>query len=270
MKLASHTTQRSTFFGSTCRVSFSPSGLRTSLPPRRQSCNAGTVVAVVGFDTFLPALNLSPELAVLTSAGLATSSVIINFYSGTHIERQRGEMALELERDKAFQQQLSELQSVIARYRGPLLESAIDLEQRLWHLVTDQCFDRWDSTDIRLKEEIRYLLFTLAQFLGFVEVVRRESPRERPFLQVGNPQGSETLSTLLEGVRFAMCASPTTLENWFMEGPDRPHPGARRRRSREQVIQRMRESEECPGPCFTLIPPCCACPAVSSGPSVPT
>ena len=197
-------------------------GLGRPLTHRRRTTGPGGIMAVVGFDTFVPALNLSPELAVLTSAGLATSSVIINFYSGAHIERQRGEMALELERDKVFQQQLQELQSVIARDRGPLLESAIDLEQRLWHLVTDQCFDRWDSSELRLREEIRYLLFTMAQFLGFVEVVRRESPRERPFLQVGNPSGSETLSTLLEGVRFIMCASPTTLESWFMEGPERP------------------------------------------------
>ncbi len=37
-------------------------------------------------------------------------------------------------------------------------------------------------------EEIRYIMFTLAQFLGFVEVVRREGPRERPFLQSGSSQ----------------------------------------------------------------------------------
>ena len=43
--------------------------------------------------------------------------------------------AVQLERDKRSQQQLSEVRGVIARYRGPLLESAIDLEQRMWHLV---------------------------------------------------------------------------------------------------------------------------------------
>lgn len=46
---------------------------------------------------------------------------------------------LQLERDRSFQAQLREVQSVIARYRGPLLESAIDLEQRIFHLITDQC-----------------------------------------------------------------------------------------------------------------------------------
>ena len=50
------------------------------------------------------------------------------------------------------------------------------------------------------------------QFLGFVEVVRREGPRERHFLQAGSPQGSDTLSTLLEGMRFVLCASPDHLE----------------------------------------------------------
>jgi hypothetical protein len=50
------------------------------------------------------------------------------------------------------------------------------------------------------------------QLLGFVEVVRREGPRERHFLQAGSPQGSDTLSTLLEGMRFVLCASPEHLE----------------------------------------------------------
>jgi len=42
---------------------------------------------------------------------------------------------VQLERGKLSLQQLAEIRGVTARYRGPLLESAIDLEQRLWHLV---------------------------------------------------------------------------------------------------------------------------------------
>lgn len=202
---------------------------------------ATLTVAEMTIDTFLPALGVKPELAVLMSAVLATSSVLINYMSGVQLEQKRAELALELERDKLFQQQLRELQGVIARYRGPLLESAIDLEQRLWHLVTDQCFDQRATDDVH--EEVRYLLFTIAQFLGFLEVVRREGPRERPFLQAGNPQGSDTLSTLLEGVRFALCASPTYLESWYLEGPNRTHPGARKRRSRDEVIAMHMEME---------------------------
>ena len=200
-------------------------------------------IADLAFDTFLPALGVRPEAAVLASALLATGSVFVNLFGGMQLEQKRAELAIELERDKTFQTQLRELQGVIARYRGPLLESGIDLEQRLWHLVTDQCFDQRAAGDVH--EEVRYLLFTLAQFLGFVEVVRREGPRERPFLQAGNPQGSDTLSTLVEGVRFLLCASPAYLEEWYLEGPEaRTHPGARRRMSQEEVITRHRAAED--------------------------
>ena len=56
-----------------------------------------------------------------------------------------------------------------------------------------------------------YTLFNLAQFLGYIEVVRREGPREDAFLQAGNPQGSDTLATLVEGLRFVMSAASGNL-----------------------------------------------------------
>ncbi len=34
------------------------------------------------------------------------------------------------------------------------------------------------------EEEVLFTLFNMAQFLGFVEIVRREGPREDAFLQV--------------------------------------------------------------------------------------
>lgn len=54
-------------------------------------------------------------------------------------------------------------------------------------------------------------MFNLAQFLGYIEVVRREGPREDAFLQAGNPQGSDTLATLVEGLRFVMSAASGNL-----------------------------------------------------------
>ena len=56
-----------------------------------------------------------------------------------------------------------------------------------------------------------YTLFNLSQFLGFLEVVRREGPREDAFLQAGNPQGSDTLATLVEGLRFVMSSASGNL-----------------------------------------------------------
>ena len=42
---------------------------------------------------------------------------------------------LQVERQKSFASAQHELQSLTARYRGPLLEACVDLENRLWHLA---------------------------------------------------------------------------------------------------------------------------------------
>lgn len=71
-----------------------------------------------------------------------------------------------------------------------------------------------------------YTLFNLAQFLGYVEVVRREGPREDAFLQAGNPQGSDTLATLVEGLRFVMSAASGNLvvSDFFLYSFDNQQP----------------------------------------------
>ena len=42
---------------------------------------------------------------------------------------------LQLEQERLFQEQQRELRGMLARYRGPLLEATIDLEQRVYHLL---------------------------------------------------------------------------------------------------------------------------------------
>jgi hypothetical protein len=142
----------------------------------------------------------SPKLdfALLSTLVLATSSVVGTYASGLSVEKKKAELAMELERERRRDSQLRELQSVIARYRGPLLESAVDLEQRLWHAIVDRSFEQGDEKHIEL--EIQYMVFCVAQFLGFVEVVRREGPREVSFLAADNPQGSDTLFIMIEAI----------------------------------------------------------------------
>ncbi len=208
--------------------------------------NTAASTGGVGFwETFLPAFSgIKPsEAALITSALLASTSVVMNFYSGISLENKKAELAIELERERQREKQLRELQGVIARYRGPLLESAIDLEQRLWHVISDRCFDAGDEKHVEY--EIKYFAFCMAQFLGFVEVVRREGPREISFLQQGNPQGSDTLFIMVEAIRFVLCASPFYLESWYNQGPRRNHPGARKRRTREEVILQNKKRASC-------------------------
>ncbi|KAF6261278.1 hypothetical protein COO60DRAFT_1502215 [Scenedesmus sp. NREL 46B-D3] len=189
-----------------------------------------------GLESFvgLSAL-LKPEVAAVFSAVLAVGSVGLNYYGNLMTESKRVELQKEFDREKQAEAVLQELASIIARYRGPLLESSVDLEQRLWHLAT-MTGEWYKAEDVLCGEEIAYTLFTLAQFLGFLEVVRREGPRERSFLAAGNPQGSDTLATLVEGFRFVLCASPATLQGWLGESDElRDHPGARQRRPYQPV-----------------------------------
>lgn len=74
------------------------------------------------------------------------------------------------------------------------------------------------------EEEVLFTLFNLAQFLGYVEVVRREGPREDAFLQAGNPQGSDTLATLVEGLRFVMSAASGNLVVSYFSAKHSGHP----------------------------------------------
>jgi hypothetical protein len=72
-------------------------------------------------------------------------------------ERKRAELQREVERERLAREVTAELQSLLARYRGPLLEASTDLEQRLWHLAT--MTGEWYSAPAQLAlEEITYTL----------------------------------------------------------------------------------------------------------------
>ena len=69
------------------------------------------------------------DATLIASAALACFSVGLNLYGSLLTERKRAELQRELERERTVAAAQMELQSLLARYRGPLLESAIDLEQ---------------------------------------------------------------------------------------------------------------------------------------------
>uniref|UniRef100_A0A383VER7 Uncharacterized protein n=1 Tax=Tetradesmus obliquus TaxID=3088 RepID=A0A383VER7_TETOB len=208
----------------------------SSRPGAPKPKRGSRLIMYTGLESFLGlSALLKPEVAAVFSAVLAVGSVGLNYYGNLMTESKRVELQKELDREKQAEAVLQELASIIARYRGPLLESSVDLEQRLWHLAT-MTGEWYKAEDVLCGEEIAYTLFTLAQFLGFLEVVRREGPRERSFLAAGNPQGSDTLATLVEGFRFVLCASPATLQGWLDEpGELRDHPGARQRKPYQPV-----------------------------------
>lgn len=208
---------------------------------RHQSCfsqtrahrTRGDVRVRAGFLQYLKDPTISP---ILTSTLIAAGTVSFNLVAGLVTEKKRADLTLEVEQQRNFAKAQQELQSLTARYRGPLLEAVVDLENRLWHLAN--ATSEWQNFEGNVAdEEVMYTLFNLAQFLGYVEVVRREGPREDAFLQAGNPQGSDTLATLVEGLRFVMSAASGNLVDWGDVCEPRDHPGSRVRRTGEDLIE---------------------------------
>ena len=69
-----------------------------------------------------------------------------------------------------------------------------------------------------------YLLFTVGQFLGFLEVLRREGPRERAFLQVKGRAGRAGSRSVCErpcwvaGSSVCRLAAPPPALSSFLDG----------------------------------------------------
>ncbi|DBA74793.1 hypothetical protein WJX79_006711 [Trebouxia sp. C0005] len=223
-----------TCFTSSLRVH---SSVRIRLPcefPRRIATRTRHKYRVqAGFIQYLKDPTISP---ILTSTLIAAGTVSFNLVAGLVTEKKRADLQLEVEQQRNFAKAQQELQSLTARYRGPLLEAVVDLENRMWHLAN--ATSEWQTSEgIVSEQEVMYTLFNLAQFLGYVEVVRREGPREDAFLQAGNPQGSDTLATLVEGLRFVMSAASGNLVDWGDVSEPRDHPGSRTRRTGEDLIE---------------------------------
>ena len=56
---------------------------------------------------------------------------------------------VQVEQQRNFAKAQQELQSLTARYRGPLLEAVVDLENRLWHLAN--ATSEWQNSEGKLR-----------------------------------------------------------------------------------------------------------------------
>ncbi|EFJ49130.1 hypothetical protein VOLCADRAFT_89961 [Volvox carteri f. nagariensis] len=124
----------------------------------RVVCRAGVLEGFSGVSNLM-----APEFATVFSAIIAITSVSINLYGGLLTEKRRAELAREVERERQVMAAQDEERSVVARYRGPLLEATVDLEARLYHIAT--LTGEWRRGDVVCEEEVVYTLFTLAQAL---------------------------------------------------------------------------------------------------------
>ena len=113
--------------------------------------------------------------------------------------RSESAMALEQFRDRRIRELAEEARTeeasrVIARYRDPLLRSAYDLQSRIYNIYRPGGFKGGkDPEYLRLNT-----LFLFAEFLGWLEIIRREIQ----FLDLGAVRETKVLSRALQGVQY--------------------------------------------------------------------
>jgi hypothetical protein len=99
------------------------------------------------------------------------------------------------------------LDTLMARYRDPLLRAAFDLQSRLYNIVEQDFLghyygeDKPDTTDYARDNT----LYVLAEYLGWIEILRREVR----FLDLGDEARTRTMADCLDAVRFTLLTDRT-------------------------------------------------------------
>lgn len=103
---------------------------------------------------------------------------------------------LEMHRRRASKEEL--VQELMARYREPLLRAAFDLQSRIYNIMRQGFLVKYRTGGTEEEQEyaVRNTVFVLAEYLGWVEILRREVQ----FLDLGDVERNRALVEWLETV----------------------------------------------------------------------
>lgn len=138
---------------------------------------------------------MSTELAVaVTSSAVALLSVGISVWNARSTARLQDE--LEQRRRQASKEELVE--QVMSRYREPLLRAAFDLQSRVYNIVGQRFLARYLQQGGPADQEYacHNTMFVLAEYLGWVEILRRGVQ----FLDLGDVRRNRLLVERLEAI----------------------------------------------------------------------
>jgi hypothetical protein len=160
---------------------------------------------------------MSPELAVaVISSAVALLSVAISVWSARSTARLQDE--LEQRRRQATKEELVE--QVMSRYREPLLRAAFDLQSRIYNIVGQKFLARYLNEGEPGDQDYacRNTMFVMAEYLGWVEILRRGVQ----FLDLGDVRRNQLLVERLEAIGTIL-----STDRQF-QGPIRMFRGAQR------------------------------------------
>lgn len=134
-------------------------------------------------------------VVALISGGVSLAAATISLLNARSVARLNDELE-ERRRARTKEEQAAELR---ARYRDPLLSAAFDLQSRLFNIVAKEFLVHYcgDEDESSRNYAVENTLYVLAEYLGWVEIVRREIR----FLDLGDELANRQWVTAIERVR---------------------------------------------------------------------
>lgn len=146
--------------------------------------------------------NISVELIV------AAISAIISLIAGVtsaRANRRAKEFEYQLEQRRRADDEVAIAQRILRQYRDPLLDAASTLQSRIFNIVRNNYLGQWlhcgDPDEERYARD--YTVYALAEYLTWVEIVRRELR----FLDVGDEAHNRVLMSLLHKAQLTIQAT---------------------------------------------------------------
>src|SRR5689334_5277277 len=114
----------------------------------------------------------SSAVASIVVAAISLFGVIFSLSWNAVQQRRLTELQSRLAREQAAESKAAQAATLVARFRDPLLESAFDLQSRLYNVLrTGGTFSSHRGRD---DYYIPSTLFLVGQFFGWVEILRRD------------------------------------------------------------------------------------------------
>jgi hypothetical protein len=152
------------------------------------------------------------KLAVaLISAVVALAGAILSLYG----QRRIAFLQHTLTSQREAQTREAKAEALLAKYRDPLLRSAHSLQSRCYSIV-QLGFLRiyYHKSDRDRQYATSHTLYVIAEYLGWVEVVRREVQ----FLDLGNIESTRRLQELLRAIKSAILTDGLPLDFRLFSG----------------------------------------------------
>ena len=148
---------------------------------------------------------MSVQLVVaLISAAAALLAALLSVVLSTRAARGTAKLQDELERRRQQASKEELLEQVMSRYREPLLRAAFDLQSRLYNIVKQDFLRVYLRQGNAAEQEYacRNTVFVLAEYLGWVEILRRGVQ----FLDLGEVERNRRLADRLEAITTVLLA----------------------------------------------------------------